>query len=665
MDHQSYTPQPYCILTVAERLLPIVGLSGQLDSFFQNITPHPDECVERWKVEVQRDYDQLIALGGRPTRSIRPQFIWKVTIVDGMFSYRDEDNKTDVTQEVDVTLDEEGLAHTHWSEEWAKWAEELRRWQKFKEDQQRHNQLGRSETDLELENTDVDLVEVLSKLDDWQLFEFVQQKKVHDAERFHEQCQQEIARLEDAMVTARAAKPMRAVEEPHGGWMWQMETLQKELEASQEELMWVKSQWTEVLAEASHSIAASPKLQKQLEEKLEKQTNKIYRHLQQREARPSNAVHRPDTTADFPQRLQHWISESSAITAELWDWRIFMAWRRNVKGADTKKQEEQKQPFQVDADAKLFEDLVKYCQYELDKASSWVYSWRCRASHYAGAKKSTALQERIESLLADDEDDDYQEARAYAYAQPQVTESDQAEIYAKQAEQKVSDAAKRLERAQQQLQNILARRDRPSTGEIPAEDSEAQLPPTPAQSQSSKGSLPKNQKPSNKSSTAGKDHRRSKKKEARKRGANLSNTNTQQQTLPDFSSGSDQFKIDDDIEMSDVLEDTIMSDSKDPPNHIPPSSSKLITPPSSSPHASTSRKTRSSTKLNQPLSDKVSKKMNTNKKPTKKFKGFTELQVTTLLNAASTSRPCTNSIAPRRSERLKEKAAISKRRVCT
>lgn len=611
-------------------------------------------------------------------------------MVDGMFSYRDEDNNVDVIQEVDMTSEEDGLAVTHWSQEKTKWRDELERWQKLKEAQRIYHQIGRSETDLELENTDVGLVEVLSKLVDWQDFQFIQQKKVHEAERLHEHCQQGVARLQNAMVAARAAESTREIEEPSSGWMRTMGRAQEQLEVAQKELTWVKGQWTEVLAEASDSLAATPKLQKEIEDKVEKQTNTIYHRLQQMGARPSHTVHPPKTRV-FRERLQHWISESSAFTAEVWQWRIFMSWRRYVKNVDTMKQQGQKQPSEVDSSSELFEDHVEYCQYKVDKATSWVDCWRSHARQCADGNRTTSLPERKEQKRGpfypenSEDDDGYEEARALAYAKTSFTEADQAEIYAKDAEERVLEAKKRLEQSKRVLESVLAQCCQPSTGDILAEDLEAQLAPTPPQSQSPER-LPKNRRPSSKRSPAEKGRRGLKKEHARKRGANISTTNVIQQPLPEFSLGPNLVEEDDDIEMSDVLEgprsveateeleeseseDTVMSDAEEPPNHTPPSSSnshsrpttnttpKKLRPPSA--QDPTSRKMRSATKLGQAPSGKVLK--NVGKKPAKKNKTFTEQQTAALLKAASTSNPSnSNPDTPlRRSERLKEKAEAS------
>ena len=121
-------------------------------------------------------------------------------------------------------------------------------------------------------------------------------------------------------------------------------------------------------------------------------------------------------------------------------------------------------------------------------------------------------------------------------------------------------------------------------------------------------------------------------------------------------------------------EDTDMSDVEDPPIQTPlsppesqPTSTQNTNPkkgPSPSSHGPTSRKTQSATKPDQVPSGRILKNSR-NKKRCPKEKVFTEEQTKALLDAASTGCPPTGPATLRRSERLKVKAAASKRRMCT
>ena len=189
----------------------------------------------------------------------------------------------------------------------------------------------------------------------------------------------------------------------------------------------------------------------------------------------------------------------------------------------------------------------------------------------------------------------------------------------------------------------------------------------------------KGRKLSNKGSSADKRHRRSNKKNTRKE-AKIKNIDTEQQAISTFVSDSHNVEGDDDTLMekppedaSPFLdqscglesEDTVMTEVRDPPNPIlsqssqpsrpiPNTKSKKLHSPAQGP---TPRKNRYATKSDQTPNSRVLK--NTNKEPAKKAKAFTDQQATTLLDAASNKASTTIDPPLRRSERLKEKAAVS------
>lgn len=562
---------------------------------------------------------------------------------DSIFTYGDEEQERilDMLEVGNMTSEEDSLAAVHWSNEAQKWWKELEQWKRFKEAQRIHNQSGRTKRELELENTDVELVEALSKLNDWQEFEELQQHEVYEAEWLQEQCQQRITVFQNATVGASGAELRRESQAPWDEWIEQMEKGQKRLEASEEKLMWVKGQWPEVLEEACQLIAAaSPELQKQLENKFEKQTNAMYSWLRLFRGRPSHPIYPPDEKVGLAQRLDHWISETSGFTAELREWKYFLDWRREHVQEETS---------QTVPRPRLLKDLVKYRQYKLYRATGWADCWRQRARQLTEAEKSTSLPENSVFRNVDDEDDEFDEDFQYwqdalACGFEEVTEGEQAGNFASEAEETVSIAAKRLDRAKQELEVVLAKYSRIPRGGGPAVSSGGQLP-------QSAEKLPKNQKTSHKNE---KGHRRSKKKEARKSDAKTGNTNTKQQALPAFSPNPNQVNETDEIEMSDVpessrlveaieevkeeeIEDTAMPDVEDHKPTTNTISRKMPSP---------SRKTSSAPKLNQPLSGRIPKNKNKdNKKPGKKAKTFTEQQTMLLLNAASTSCPPTDPTA--------------------
>lgn len=613
--------------------------------------------------------------------------------MDNNVHYRDDYERIEAIFEVD-----KDRSSSHWAEEMSKWDSELLQWERFKEAQRIHNQYGRSKVDLELENTDAALVGVLHKLNDWLEFQSLHYRRIHEAESSIIRCQQGNARSHNAIVAAVSADAMLDIKEPSEGWMRLMRQAQERLEASQNELKWVKSQWTEVIAEACSSIAAEPKLQEQLEAKFEKRAKAIYCILQQKGARPSRAVYAPNRDAAFAQRLRHWISESSSLIAELLEWKAFILWRRHVKDAGNTDQEGRRILSEGDSCSELFEDHVKYQQCELDKAASWAESWRRQARKYKEAhrnmwpyggcimsyhgpgslscERDDVDDEDTEDGYEDDEDDDSNAA-----------EAKRAEVFAIRAEEKVSIATKRLEQSKQKLQSILAELAIPATSEAQTAYLTTQLPPTPPALHSSQSS-PNRRRPSEQKCLASKGLRRLKKERVRKGEARMANIDTEQRALPQFHLDSNALKDHDDVEMSDDAEnsspieinedlidteDTAMSDFEERLNETPPSSppslSSSSSPPSSPPQSyprpasdnlykklpspespcPTSRKTRSATKLDQVPSGRVLKNTSKNK-PRKKAKDFTEEQTKALLDAASNGSSPTNPTSLGRNE---------------
>ena len=574
-----------------------------------------------------------------------------------MNHYRNEYERKNILTREDMIPEDARFVARHWAKEANAWLGELRRWQEFKQAQQKYHQCDRSELDLELENTDVTLVEALSKLNDWQEFHLMHVTEVHEAERFYELCQQGISRTHGAMVVASSADPMLNFKESQTGWMSDMKEAQERLETSRKTLSWIKSQWPAVIAEACSLVAAAPKLlEQQLEAKFERQTKATYRTLQEKGAIPRHAVHAPDENASLPQRIQHWVSESSALDQELWEWRIFMAWRRHIRNSGNTDQQGRRVLSEGDSRSELFEDFVKYQQYGFDKAISWVNCWRQQArKHSEENVRSTSVSAVFwwnRCFMVHDDDNKENE----------VPEAKRAETYAMQAEGNVSVAGERLEMSKQKLRDILAESGPSSTSVTPLAYTETHTPPTPPNSPSPDG-LQKSRRSSKQKDSGRNGYRRSKKERARRREANVANANTEQHALPNVSLSSKNLDENDaNTQMSNDAEDpspielkkksnqkdsddAFMSDAEDRMDRLsssPPGSHPQPIPkvdytnvPSSRSPSPISMRTRSATKRDQVPSFKVLKKPSKNK-PTKKAKAFTEQRQMALLNAAAT-----------------------------
>ena len=593
-----------------------------------------------------------------------------------MAHYREDYERVEVKFEAD-----KGRTSSHWAKERNKWGDDVYWWQRFKEAQHIHNQKGRSELELDLDHTDTGLTEALSKLNDWQEFEIVHQERFHEAEAFHEECQQGFVGAQNAMVAATKADAIHKFQQPKSGWRMEMKEAQEELETWQGKLMWVKSEWTDVIAEACAMIAAVPKLQEQLEAKVEAQTKAIYRRLQQKGAHPSQDIHPPSHKSTFPERVQYWISASSALTAELWEWEKFMGWRSHVRDAGNTNQEGRKVLCEGDSYPELMEDLANWHQYELDKAESWSKCWRHQIKKHVEAKEKKSQFDWNWSFPAAVKDGREPDPMNY------VADEWDATIYAKLAKEQVSVATQRLEHSIQKLHHVLGEFGPHSTCQIQVEKPEVETPPTPPESESPE-ILPQKGRPSKEIKSAEKRVRRENEEQASKGGATMGNASTEQLPFPSYPSDSNDTKKNEDTDMPDNVEAPVLFDneeeSKQPdpkdaamsdteelvPQNLPsppipsPTSTKNTNKgkrPPPTPAPPTSRKTQSATKFDQAKSGKILKNPGNNKPP-KKPKAFTEEQTAILLYAAAASCPSTGPTAPRRSERLKEKAVGSRRR---
>ena len=578
----------------------------------------------------------------------------------------------------------------------ARFRKELDNWKEFREYQQSIQHLNRLETEMELDNTDARLINDLTRLSDWQDFEVFQQQIVVDLEDFEHRCRLRLSEIVEWEASAEHGEiddEMKfAAHRAIYACFSQMGRCQEDLEAARKQLNWIRSQWPEVVAQVINSISRTPELQPTLEMKLRKQTHATFNAILKLGGRPSHIVSRPGPHLDHSHRLLHWSSETSKYTNELLGWRKFLKWRDDHQGVRclTERQGDRYPTFQSALD--FYANLKDFRKWEHDEALSWVKYWQRVVRWYEDENETPEPPGWL---------DDYaKEARSHM----------------RDSEQKLADTATRLEKSMQEHAHALSQHGQPIGDETKTRSPQIRHLPTPPPSssessqssrssssslsscsssstQSSEPSQPsrflerisQNNTSSNKSSSARKGYRRSKKEAARKHGEKMVNTNTTQQALPPFSLAPHQVERDDDVEMMDAQEgqspieameelhtpeseDTVMTDFEDIPPCTPCSSNHPSKPdtnkksedlPSSSGPNRTTKKTRSAyaTNLDQALSGKVPKKIG--KQPSKKVVKFTEDQKMALLNAASTNDSPTDSPLLRRSERLKEKAVAS------
>ena len=657
-----------------------------------------DDMRAEYEVRARQYYDRLVDMGARPTRPLRMQHPWTATYNDGLFHIFD--SKGDL--ECSLSGGKDLMFHCWYEESWY-YKRELENWQKFREYQQDVQHLDRLETELDLKNTDAGLIKALTHLSDWQEFEVFQHGILANALDFEDQCRQDFLYIMERDV-ATGPRPANSVaHNAIGPWLQRLNQSQEEVEAGKKQLNWINDQWPKAVAETIETLSMAPELQSALEAKFRKQTHGTFSAIQKLGGRPSHAVRPPDGAMDVLRRLLYWSSESAKYMEELLDWKMFLYWRRHQLGElHTAQEGEHCCPEVQSAEFKNF----RIHQHGL--ALSWLKCWKRvarwyeeenKTSQWYGEESDGPCRNFTPGFL-----DDYAEA-----ARSHVTE----------AEQKVAEAAARLETSRQEHAHALSEHDqsvgcesaiqcpqKPLNPRSPASNSNA--PPSASfssshfssQSTSSQFShsswsprspqtprrLSKDRRLSIEDTFAEKQRRRSKKMNAREKQTNTSNINTEQQGLPPFWSNLHDIEDNYDSQMADAphdvtsveatkqswrakLENSNMTNSQDYNDHFvhvhsypsqPPTTPVSISKPRKSPSPAPGpppKQTRCTVKLDQAPTNRVLK--NKNKQSAKKPKAFTKQQIMILLNAASYNDPDTNISPLRRSERLKEKAAVS------
>ena len=659
--------------------------------------PSQHELAAEYEACAKHKYDRLVEMGARPKRPPQLQPTRTAFCENGNFYLFDDEGK----QECRLPRGRDPMSY-HWQSENVHFSDELGNWTKFRKYQQDLHKFGFLETALQLNNTDAALIYVLTKLSDWQDFEGFQYQNLVSALTREDRCRQEFLYITGYEGTTEEPAPSSVVHDVLHAWLSAFNCSQEAIEAAKQQLKWIKDQWPTVVAEALASISMAPEVQSSLEMKFSRQTFAAFSIIQKLGGRPSHAVVLPDDSMDIFNRILHWSSETSKYMEELLHWKHFLKWQRGEPGEKPKIQWGDYQCPGLKSGLELSADFEKFRRLEYESALTWLKCWQRIVRWHEEEIKTPQCYAMDAKLFPGHLPPEFLYRNVEA-ARSRVRGS----------EQEVVDAAARLDTARQDharsirgesgiecakkpfvpppsLSHLSSVQSSKFPIPLPSQPpSHASQPSVPPQSPQTSHSTPspqssermcKGRRPSSKGSSANKLHRRSKKKGTRKE-AKIRNIDTDQQALPTFLSDSHNVEDDDDIPMEKApeisslesiersygaeSEDTVMTEVKDPPTPIlsPPSqpsspipNTKLKKSPLPA-QGSAPRKTRSATKLDQATSSKVLK--NTNKKPAKKTKMFTEKQAVILLDAACNTYSPTTDCLLRRSERLREKAALS------
>lgn len=649
---------------------------------YREVTPFSQDLTDCFKDAAYEYHDTLVEMGGRPTRSVLEKPTGKAVYKkeEGIIDILDEHGKLTCTLEYDMSP-----LHHHWTRESSRFREELDRWKEFQDYQRGNPHLSPLNTAFDLEDVDQSLKAILFRLNEWREFEVYHQCKVDTALMSTWANRQALTKLYQEETASDRAGSNPEIQSMVDTWLDRLFPRQMALDASQKQLACIESQAFEMLSEASVSLEGAPLLCQQLEKKMEEQANAVYQDLELLEARPGRPVQTSSPTATYIQRILHWKSETSRLLEERREWKIFLKWRRNQANANTSVSTEEQQPNSHNVDPALWFDYVAFEQSQLSKARSWVDCWR-------GLKRST--KKRIKNLTK--------------AGIPTLGGSSQSiQTYVERFQQDVRTAEAQLRSAQQYFAELSSQQIPPAAHEGTQQSTDCQQLPPSAHGSDASGSRfnerehlnlrvspTKAHRPSFPHKVPGSVHPSSIPGRVRKMRANKGNTERGQLISVSHTIVPDQVILEDDIQMPDApnysypheaigeiegaepidtlmsgIIDTMMVDAGSPVNTIPPPISKAdskgrgarAVKESAFPihQIPTSRKTRSATKLDQAISNRILKKAHkkTDKKPAKKAKTFTEQQTIALLNTALTSDSSTEPPLLRRSERLKKKAA--------
>ncbi|CAD6563769.1 MAG: hypothetical protein ASARMPREDX12_000055 [Alectoria sarmentosa] len=649
---------------------------------YREVTPFGQDMTEEYRETAYEYHDTLVEMGGRPTRSVLDKPVGKVVYKkkEGVINILDEHGKLTCTLEHDMSP-----MHHHWTKESSRFEEELDRWKEFQGYQRKNPHLSPLNTSFDLRDVDLSLKAILLRLNEWREFEVYHQCKVNDALMSTWASRQALTKLFQEKATSDLAGSKPNIQSMIDRLLERLFPRQMALDACQKQLTCIESQAFEILSEASASLEGAPLLCLQLEKKMEEQANAVYQDLELLEARPSRPAQASFPTATYVQRILHWKSETSRLLKERREWKIFLKWRRNQASASTSVSTKERQPNSGHADPALWFDYVTYQKSQLDKAWSWVECWR-------GLQRSTEKQ--IETLT-----------KAGIPTLGGSIES--IEQYVERFQQDVHTAEAQLRSAQQYFAELSSQQIPLAAHEGTQQSTDCQQMPPSAHGSDASGSRfnerehlnlrvspTKAHRPSLRHKVLGSVHPSSIPGRVRKMRAKKGNTERGQLISVSHTIVPDQVILDEDIQMPDApnhlylheaigeiegaepidtlmsgIKDTMVVDAGSPLNTSPPPISKVDSKgrgaraiqESALPihQIPTSRKTRSATKLDQAISNRILKKAHkkTDKRPAKNAKTFTEQQIIGLLNTALSRDSSTESPLLRRSERLKKKAA--------
>lgn len=627
----------------------------------RGVTPSDEDLLEEYKCSAYNCHDTLLADGGRPTRQVRDSPAGKAVYEQDQIRILNEHGELQIT-----LAPNEDLTVHHWKMESTLFEEQLERWKELRGFQKDRVQVPLLRISLNSNNVDQRLIGILVQLNDWRDFQHYQRRKVGRELWLMNNSTQRMKEIMYEESTSSVETQFALV-----NYFWDNMTSSKQdkLEASQMQLAWIEGQILEILAEACDSLAANASLLQELEMKLEQQVSKFDQELKNLEAKPARRVQYPHQSAGPAQKLCHWGSEITRLFNEYWEWKQFLKWRRTPECTEKRASIGDQASCGQISGLQIWQDYVSYRRCQLDRARVRVAGWQ---------EKINFEENRINTTSRD---------RLYML---KITISGlRAKVDKFQRDVQIAEL--RVRSAEQQLDDFAQQRPRLGTSYTTDQlTTHPSLPLGPLDSEST-AIIPEDSTAT--SSTVSPvtevpDPVQSSNVLNKGEGAQAEwhDTTRRQSILVAEAAVSDQINPGNDIQPTDApshsysdaatgdgdgsgllhtdkidLKDALMTDVEDLVASKAHSKSRGTRAKRKSPllthQAPTSRKTRSGVVLEQSFSGRVLK--HAGKKPARNAKTSIRTETKAILNATSLEGPPTDSPPPRRSQRLKEKAAAS------
>ena len=394
-----------------------------------------DELTAAYEARAKRKHDKLIQMGGRPRRPVKLQPSW-TTIYNrnGLNYLAGQEGQLGGT----LSDDKNPMNH-HWKMEKEYFEHEIDIWRDFRQRQEEVRRLrgfNRLETDLELGHGSADLVKVLNRLSNWEEFKMFWRHKNVEALKYEEHFRSYFSRVMSSEILGEESSPSYEVHESIRDAVSQSSIKQIEMGVIKGWMDWIQSEWPKLVAECIDTI--SPNLLPVLEARFKKQTYATFNAIRNLAGQPGHSIRPPDESMDYYHRILHWSSETAIYKKDLVEWEAFLDWREQ-KLADKstmERQGDQSAPFRSALD--VFGEFEQFRRHQYDLAFSWVKCSQRVVRWY---------EEEIEMPNQN-----------YRYCNPQKLEdtAEKARSWATRAEEKLADAARRLEKSAQDHASALS-----------------------------------------------------------------------------------------------------------------------------------------------------------------------------------------------------------------